>query len=232
MDSDDFFINESLNFKLEEFKKNPYLKIIYWNWIFFENKIFSISSIHENISKVFNFYNYNPEKILNHIYCKVPLLSLSSSLIKKDFINEIWCFDETILSNDWILNIKIFQNLKLWEEFRVDKTPAFAYRIYENNISKNYDKILLLLSQVIEKYCPKDLQNIGYSNIYFTNALSNLTIWNYKKAFDSIKKSIKYKFEVKKIILFIIWIIWSSIIKFIPKNILNKIKSIILKYFQ
>ncbi len=233
MDSDDFFIQDSLVEKANEFKKHKDLKIIYGNGVFFENNIFSTSSIHEGIQRTFRDYNFNPSKILASIYCKIPLLSLSSTLIKKEFITQIWGFDEKILSNDWILNIKIFQNLKSSKEFDMNFTSAFAYRIYENNTSKNYDRILTLLSQVIEKYCPKTWQNLWYSNIYFTNSLSNLSIWNHKKAFISIRKSIEYKFELKKILFFIIaLIIPSKLLNLLPKEKLHQIKSIILRHFQ
>lgn len=232
MDSDDFFINASLENKLGKFTKSKNLKVIYWNWDFYENSKFSNSSIHENIYKTFKGNNFNPNKILEIIYCKVPMLSISSALIKKEFLNKIWWFDEKILSNDWILNIKIFKNLQNSSNFEIDLNIAFAYRIYENNISKDFDKILIMLSEVIEKYCTENLKDLWYSNIYFTNSLSNLTIWNYKKAFTSMKKSINSKFEVKKILVFILVMTSTKIIKYIPKRILNKIKSIILKYFQ
>lgn len=89
MDSDDFFIQESLIDKANEFSKHEDLKIVYGNGIFFENNISSTSSIHEGIRKTFHDYNFDPSKILESIYCKVPLLSLSSALIKKEFITQI-----------------------------------------------------------------------------------------------------------------------------------------------
>jgi uncharacterized membrane protein YoaK (UPF0700 family) len=111
--------------------------------------------------------------------------------------------------------------------------PAFAYRIYDNNISKNYDKVLILLSQVIQNYCPKDLQKIGYSNIYFTNALSNLSIGKYKKSFSSFFSSVNYRFDFKKIAIFCLaLLVPHKILNLLPKKLLNKTKSIILRFFQ
>jgi glycosyltransferase involved in cell wall biosynthesis len=231
MDSDDFFVASTLENKRNLLKENQNLKIIYWNWTFFENNILNWN-IHKNSISLFKKLEFSPEKILNNIYCKVPLLSVSSCLIRKDFLIKIWWFDEKCFSNDWILNIKIFQNLKSREEFNIDETITFWYRIHENNISKDYEKILKMLIQVIDKYCPNDLKKIWYSNIYFTNSLSNLTIGKYKQSFISIGKSLSYKSDIKKSLLFIISFFWSFVIKFIPKNILNKTKSIILKYIQ
>ncbi|NUJ98140.1 glycosyltransferase family 2 protein [Candidatus Gracilibacteria bacterium] len=233
MDSDDFFILSTLDEKRKKLLKNPDFKIIYGNGTFYENNILSGLSIHKNIFNTFKFFDNDTSKILENIYCKVPLLSISSSLIRKDFLQETGGFDEEIFSNDWVLNIKIFQKLRDKNYFSIDENIAFGYRIYENNISKNYDKILSMLSEVIEKYCPEKLKNIGYSNIYFTNSLSNLSIGNYKKAFSSIKKSLKYKFKINKIIVFIIaFLIPKKLLNMIPKKSLNKIKSFILKKFQ
>lgn len=231
MDSDDFFIKSTLNNKREILKNNLNLNLIYWNWTFFENLKFNWN-LHSIIFKLFKKYNYNPEKILDNIYCKVPLLSLSTALIKKEFLSNIWGFDEKCLSNDWILNIKIFKNLVNDKNFKIDENLAFWYRIHNNNISKDYDKILLMLKQVIEKYCPNELINIWLSNIYFTNSLSNLSIWKYEKWINSIKKSLKYKFEIKKLILFIFALLFSKMINLLPNNLINIIKQYILKYFQ
>lgn len=233
MDSDDFFIDSTLQDKLSLFKKNPNLKIVYWNWTFYENEELNWSSIHTNIFNLFKKLNYDPKKILNEIVCKVPMLSVSSSLIKKSFLEEIWWFDDRCFSNDFVLNIKIFQHLKSREEFDVYDKIAFWYRINDNNISKNYDRILTMLKEVLDKYCPEELKSLWYSNIYFTNALSNLTIWKYKKSINSMHKSMKYKFSIKKIWFFILslFIPYKLIYK-IPPRKLQKIKQKILKNFQ
>lgn len=233
MDSDDFFIDSTLQDKLKLFKKNPNLNIVYWNGTFYENWELNWSSIHINIFKLFENLNYEPEKILNEIICKIPMLSVSTSLIKKDFLDEIWWFDDKCFSNDFVLNIKIFQNLKSSNEFSVYDKIAFWYRINDNNISKDYDRILKMLKEVLDKYCPDELRPIWYSNIYFTNALSNLTVWKRTKALKSMQKSIKYKFSLKKVILFIVsFFIPYRLINKIPPKKLQKIKSKILKIFQ
>lgn len=233
MDSDDFFIDSTLQDKLNLFEKNPSLKIVYWNGTFYENWELNWSSIHTNIFNLFENLNYKPEKILNEIVCKIPMLSVSTSLIKKDFLDEIWWFDDKCFSNDFVLNIKIFQHLKYREEFDVYDKIAFWYRINDNNISKNYDRILTMLKEVLDKYCPDELRPIWYSNIYFTNALSNLTVWKRIKALKLMKKSMKYKFSFKKVILFMMsFFIPYRLINKIPPKKLQKIKSKILKIFQ
>lgn len=233
MDSDDFFISSTLQGKLKLFKDNSNLKIVYWNGTFYENWELNWSPIHKNIFNLFESLNCNPQKILNEIACKIPMLSVSTSLIKKSFIDEIWWFDDNCFSNDFVLNIKIFQHLKSSEEFGVYEKIAFWYRINDNNISKNYDRILKMLKEVLDKYCPEELKPIWYSNIYFTNALSNLTVWEYKKAVISMHKSTKYKFSIKKIWFFILsLLIPYKLINRIPPKKLQKIKSKILKKFQ
>jgi len=233
IDSDDFLISSSLKEKLEYFNQNPELKIVYWNGTFFENDELNWLSIHKNIFDLFKKCNFIPREIFWKICCKVPTLLYTSCLIEKKFLDRIWWFDEDCFSNDYILSLKIFKNLKSNKEFTIDDKIAFAYRINNNNISKNYDRILLMLKEVLDKYCPDELKNLWYSNIYFTNALSNITIWQYKKAFSSMKTSIHYQFSIKKIVLFLCsCLVPYKLINRIPPKTLQWIKSKILKDFQ
>ena len=233
IDSDDFLIGSSLKEKLEYFNQNPKLKIVYWNGTFFENDVLNWLSIHKNIFGLFKKCNLVPKKIFWEICCKVPTLLYTSCLINKGFLDEIWWFDEDCYSNDYILSLKIFKNLKTSEEFTFDDRICFWYRVDANNISKNYDRILKMLREVLDKYCPENLKSLWYSNIYFTNALSNLTVWKYKKAVNSMYKSMKYKFSIKKIWFFILSLfIPYKLINKIPPKLLQIIKQKILKNFQ
>lgn len=233
MDSDDFYIASTLYDKRDKLQNDKELQILYWDGNIFENNILFQQLIHYNGTRMFNSYSYDPQKILNDILVKVPLLSLSTSLIRKDFFTKIGWFDPECFSNDRVLNIRIFKWLNTKNQFSIMNVPAFAYRIYSGNISKNYDKILMMLIQVIEKYTPNDLKHIWFSNIYFTHALWNLTTWNYKKAFSSMKKSYKFNKDYKKLVFFgISLLIPPRLLKVIPPDKLQKIKSTILWRFQ
>lgn len=176
MDSDDFFISPSFTKKIEIFKERQSLKVMYGNAFFYEENKLQDTEIHTNILHTFEKHKNNPQDILMDIFVKIPLLSLSGALIRKDFFLNTGGFDPDIFSNDYIGNIKIFSHLENSEEFTIIRAPNFAYRIYKDNLSKDFDKILHMLLEVTKKYCPPNLQKKAFANVYFTNTLSNLSI--------------------------------------------------------
>lgn len=149
MDSDDFLIKSSLWEKIKKFLTNPDLKIIYANGVFFRKNIMSKKGFHNYLKKIFNKDIYHINK---YFRSHTPLLSISWALLKKDFFLSIGGFDSTWYSNDWITNIKVFSTLQSKEEYLMDYDPVFAYRIHNNNISKNPNLQYNLLMHVINNY--------------------------------------------------------------------------------
>ena len=103
IDWDDFLIKNTFQNKLEFFKKNKNLKVVYWNGIFYEKKTFWLE-VQPNLEKL---YWGSVDKTLELMYTTIPVLIVSTTVLKRDFIEKIWWFDDRINSNDWILNIKI-----------------------------------------------------------------------------------------------------------------------------
>lgn len=164
MDSDDFLIRSSLQKKLSLFKKRKELKVYYANGIFFRKNKKNSYGFHDYLKPILN---QKIDFISRYLKSNTPLLSLSCTLFRKSFFQSIGGFDESGFSNDWITNIKIFKKIKKQTEFYIDYTPVFAYRIHDNNISKNPDLQLKLLTHVIEKYCLDEAKAQLYEKAYF-----------------------------------------------------------------
>lgn len=225
LDSDDFIIESSFKKKLTYFSHNKKLNIVYWNWVFFEKQKFGLE-IQPYLSKRFWKSVEDTRKIL---YTTIPMLSISTAVIKRSFFDQIGWFDNQIWSNDRILNIKIREHIKNKEEVWFDKTACFAYRMHDDNISKNQKKMLKLLSQVVEKYHPEKYKAIGYSNIYFFISLNYLLQGKKKPSWETFYESIRYNFDIKRIFVyfFAFFIPHTILINFPPK-----LKSSLKKFFQ
>ena len=217
-------IPSSFQEKLNYFDNNENLKIIYGEGVFYEDQTYWLS-IQNHTKKLFS---QSVERIQNTLYTTIPMLSLSTALIKKDYFDLIGGFDPDIRSNDWILNIKLFQNFHAKDEFWYCEIPCFAYRIHATNISKDQQKMITLLSQVVDKYLPWEYKNIWYANIYFYTSLNYLLIKDLSQSYISIKKSWKYKRNIWRIIVRFISIPWSLLASLLS----NKQKSYLKKLYQ
>ncbi len=229
IDWDDFLIKNTFKNKLDLFKKNENLKVVYWNWIFYEKKTFWL----EVQPKLEKLYWESIDKTLQLMYTTIPVLIVRKTVLRRSFIEKIWWFDEKINSNDRILNIKIWNNLKYIDEVKFDKDPCFGYRIHDNNISKDQKRMLKLLSEVIEKYHPDKYKKIAYSNAYFFVSL-NLILQNKRReSFSYFKQSIKFRKSIKRLFIYLLAIITPrKLIQKLPYNFTTKIKKFIQKYFQ
>jgi hypothetical protein len=163
----------------------------------------------------------------------IPMLSISTCIIKHDFFHNIGWFDPNSRSNDRILNIKIFENIQNHSEIAYCEIPCFAYRMHPNNISKDQKKMITLLSQVVQQYFPDKYKKIWYSNIYFFASLNYILQNKFKESYQGIKTSQKYQKSLKRRI---VWgssiIIPTKLIHKLPTNWLIFIKKLIQKMFQ
>jgi len=217
MDADDYFIQSSLQDKILYSKKHA-VDIVYGNWSFLRNQELQTLPIHASIDPILSLKDST--LLYQTITSRVPMLSLSSSLIKKSFLSKIWGFDEHKLAiNDWILNIKMMRVLSEKDSsFWYDKRCVFAYRIHDNNISKNPWKQYSSFDYIINTYCPQQYHNQLYKDILFVTAI------RYKMIGD-MKNTIIYINKLKTYISSRLMVIVAYIVAYIPLYILKKTES-------
>ncbi len=216
LDSDDFLIHSWLSKKIEIMDKNSELEVIYANGVFFERGIQGLQ-IQNHMNSLLHGTIGDIKKKL---YTTIPMLSVSCSIIRKDFFDQIWGFDPSCQSNDWVLNIRIFQHLTSRNNFSYVLDPVFAYRMHDKNISKDQNRMINLLSEVVDIYIPKEYRNIQYGNIYFFTSLNYLTQYDYLKALRFFRKSLSFDFRIFRIPVFMVAILTPTafIIKCFPKS--------------
>lgn len=110
------------------------------------------------------------------------MLSVSCSVMRRDFFDRLGGFDPLCQSNDWVLNIRIFRHLISREQFSYILDPVFAYRMHANNISKDQNKMITLLTQVVDRYIPIEYREQQYANIYFYSSLNLIVQGQYRQS--------------------------------------------------
>jgi hypothetical protein len=150
--------------------------------------------------------------------------------MRRDFFDRLGGFDPLCQSNDWVLNIRIFGQLTSRSQFAYILDPVFAYRMHVNNISKDQNRMVALLTQVVERYIPLEYQNKQYANIYFFTALNLLTQGQYKNSLSSLSSSLSYEFHISRICIYVLALVSPTayIVKHFP-NLFTFLKKIVQK---
>ena len=215
LDSDDFLIASGLSKKIEMLENNRELQLIYGNGVFFEkwNQGLQIQGYMDRL------FQGKIMDIQKKLYTTIPMLSVSCSVIRRDFFNQIDGFDTKCQSNDWVLNIRIFQHLVSKKNFSYLIDPVFAYRMHDNNISKDQKKMIKLLREVVDTYIPIEYKDIQYGNIYFFTALNEVAAHRYTESLRLLRISLSFEYHFSRILIYILALISpvSFIARYFPK---------------
>lgn len=215
LDSDDFLIASGLYKKVKILENNKELQVIYGNGVFFEkwNQGLQIQS---HMDRLLAWSIWDIQKKL---YTTIPMLSVSCSVMRRDFFDEIGGFDTMCQSNDWVLNIRIFQYLTSEKSFSYISDPVFAYRMHASNISKDSKKMITLLKEVVDRYIPIEYKDKQYANIYFFTALNGITAHRYMESLRLFRISLTFEYHLSRIFIYIFAILSpiSLIAKHFPK---------------
>lgn len=88
--------------------------------------------------------------------------------------------------------------------------------MHDNNISKDQNRMIKLLKEVVDTYVPLIYRNIQYGNIYFFSSLNLILQHKYHKAFELWRISLSFDFRISRIFIFIFAII--SPVGYISRN--------------
>lgn len=146
--SDDLLLPNRFSEQAALFISSPELKVLYNNGRYYLNerpcgKVHAYSSRYL-LEGVKSLYDYATNE--------VPALFIQSMLIQRSFLYEIGAFDEETNSDDWALNIRIFQSLKNPSEFIFDDVDVFLYRIHEEQFHRSSSNMSEVIQRVIIKY--------------------------------------------------------------------------------
>jgi glycosyltransferase involved in cell wall biosynthesis len=196
MASDDLLIANCLDDFVRPFRENSSLKVLYANGLVLkdgrENK-----KLHG--PKVKALLEATPKKIRRHLYTNVSRLFLQCALIRRDLYTKLDYFDDTILADDWLINVRIFENISHPHEMGyLDKNVTY-YRSHGANIHNDKALQNSLKINFIEKVTPMELKAEGYSNIYYSIAKAALQEGDLNCAIENFKTSFKAKSKLYRL---------------------------------
>jgi glycosyltransferase involved in cell wall biosynthesis len=184
---DDCYINAGLKKQLIVFEKGI-------EAIFAEGRNFSVEKCtylgrcQEKI--IVNMLKENRLKdIYQYITSHVPQLYIQGLMIKKEILEKINYFDEKIIADDWVLNIKLFKYVSENHlVIRYLNEEVFKRNIIKNSTSNNHEVHFKRILQVIQKYIPRNHKEAMLKHLYLTYSVK------YAAEGDFVKSS---KFFIK-----------------------------------
>jgi alpha-1,3-rhamnosyltransferase len=146
--SDDIMAPNRLKKEIEYFINEPLLKVMFSNGQFQINEK-KFGDAHKEIKP---YLKKGISATREHLLTTAPGFYAQARLIRKDFLISIGKFDEETKSDDWSLNIRIFQNLNKEKEFIFIDRVSFYYRNHDNQISKSKFFMTKMKKKVVRKF--------------------------------------------------------------------------------
>jgi glycosyltransferase involved in cell wall biosynthesis len=184
--ADDKFVKDSLSHLVNIVIKNRDVHLVYSNgFIWKSNDDSELSLVHSD--KIVNILKkQDPKIIYDYITSDISPFYIQSCIVSKELFFNVSGFDEKLLADDWVFNIRIFSYLyNNNKSFYFLNTPIFYYRLHDSNLHKNFNKMIELTYQVSNKYFSS-----GYKKKYvIARVFSNAILFHLKN------KNINLAFE-------------------------------------
>ncbi|WP_303701241.1 glycosyltransferase [Flexistipes sinusarabici] len=150
---DDKYLPNRFEKQLEAFKKDDLVELVISNGKNFDlaREEFLNSCQEEVIVRMLQ--EGNESDVYEYITTNVPTLLIQGFLVKKSMLEAIDFFDESVIADDWVLNIRIFQYLTEHNKKAMYiEDVVFQRNIHGENTSRNIDDHSLRIMQVVDKY--------------------------------------------------------------------------------
>lgn len=179
--SDDEFIPDRFTKQIKILEQDESVQFVYGNGLNIELN----NSVHVNSEEIVQMaLTSDTLEIYNYITTYTSPFYLQSIIVRKSFLSTYTPFDEAIIADDWIFNIRAFNKLiDLNLNFAYIDEVLFLRNIHSSNTSKNMDVHYLRINQVIQKYFPEKNRKKAYRWFYLTFAKAYLKKFNFIKSF-------------------------------------------------
>lgn len=167
--TDDMLLPNRFESEMQVFKENSRLQIIYSNAYSLQN-----NELTELCAGQIELLKTNStESIRDFLLTNKSPFFIQAALFKKSFYYLVGGFDEEVLADDWVLNIRIFSYLaeNCGLLFGISTQKVIIYRRHPENLSIRFDRQIKLKKQVIEKYTPEPLRLDTYKTIFEEQAM-------------------------------------------------------------
>ena len=172
---DDVSLENRIDEQMQIFQENPKLSALYANGRFYiDGKIEQQVHNNEEMSLLFN---ETCEKVLEYLYV-VKGFMIQTAMFKRELLLDCGGFDEDSIADDWILNIRIFRELKDKSEYKYQAKDVFLYRQHSSNNHKNFPRQAASMIEVVKKYVPEKTKKTTLANMYFYLGKAAFLVYN------------------------------------------------------
>lgn len=166
--SDDLFAPDRFTAQLALFQANDEMAVVFGNGRNFRDGQM-LERIHDKT--VVQLLHQEPTTVLHYLYTHVPVLYAQTCLYRTDFLRQIGGWDETMLLDDWVLNIRVFRSLSRKAQYGYVDEEVVYRRLHDTNISNDFSVHKQRIWQVMETYVPAEYQRTLRSDVYWQFAL-------------------------------------------------------------
>ncbi len=170
LSGDDSYVGNSIEKQLALFKKYEDLELVIADGVNYDiNEGKYLNKCQEKyiveklkIGDIHGVYKY--------ITSKVPQLFIQGYMVKKSFLKKIGGFDEKVIADDWVLNIRIFRHLSTikegYKKVYFTDDVVFKRNIHHSSTSMNYCIHFQRVKEVIDKYIPVENKKNIMKQVY------------------------------------------------------------------
>lgn len=108
------------------------------------------------------------DQVYDYVTSNISGLYIQGYLCKRDLLISVGGFDESVIADDWVLNIRLFKYLS--ENMRkvvYQNDVVFQRNLHSTNTSFHFEDQYLRIQQVAEKYVRKDVKDILLAELNF-----------------------------------------------------------------
>lgn len=163
---DDVAIKGRFERQVSFFQKNSNLQVLYSNG---RNLIGTAITDRVHGQDIADAFQAGPRDVLNMLFHKRGI-QIQGMMIKRNLLNNIGGFDESVIAEDWVLNIKIFQHLTQRDQYYYLDEDTFLYRRHPAGLHRQYKRHSELIFEVINKYFPHDIKKQALADNYYERA--------------------------------------------------------------
>lgn len=134
--SDDFYLEDRFTPQLAYFESHENCAVVYSNGLIWNGTQY-LGKTHPQ--EVIDRLIKPTHEVLDYLVTNISPFYLQTILIKSSAMDKIGGFDDRILTDDWVFNIRIFKALtELGLEHGYVDVNAFAYRVHVNQSHRNF----------------------------------------------------------------------------------------------
>ncbi len=195
--SDDNFSSIGFSERLNILEQNEYIKLVYANGVNVVNGVKAQELLNTDVKTILE--SNNTKEVYDYLVSGIPTLYIQALIIRKDYLWEVGGFDEELIADDWVLNIKIFKYLYEQDlQYRFINEIAFFRNIHSSNTSSDSNVHLKRIKQVVNKYFEIENRNIVLADLYWLYGRQALKNNNIIKGITFILISQRYSFNIIK----------------------------------